>query len=169
MLWISPWIGNLTIMNSMKLILPHCTWHVFGFPGIPSEKTEPKRFTINFFLMSSHAWFLEIPLRCRQHKSCKCCYVLMICFENMPVIKYLIKICGNSFSWKKKLDSVYVIYKLKLLLSSFCKCYCSVMPLEGFTSKFNVDRPKECNKSLINITDIELTWLKRTESVYRKE
>ena len=61
------------------------------------------------------------------------------------------------FLLKKKLDSVYVIYKLKLLLSSFCKCYCSVMPLEGFTSKFNVDRPKECNKSLINITDIELT------------
>ena len=103
MLWISPWIGDLTIMNSMKLILPHCTWHVFGFPGIPSEKTEPRRFTINFFLMSSHAWFLEIPLRCRQHKSCKCCYVLMICFENLcykiPNKNmwefFLLKLCKN--------------------------------------------------------------------------
>ena len=138
-----------------------CIWHVFGFLGISSAKTEPRRFKVYFFFMSSRAWFLEIPLRSRQHKSCKYCYVLIICFGNVccKIPKYLWELFSCwSFA---KLVLVYLMCKFKLLLSSFFECYSSVMPPEEFTVKFKEGRLKEWNKSLINIRDIGLTWLRR--------
>ena len=156
-------------MNSMKLILP-CALHMTCFRlsrnSLWMDWTE--EITVNYF-------FCHRVLDSQKlHSDIDSIKVANVVTCNDMFRKYACYKIPNKNMWKfflskRKLDSVYLICKLKLLLSSFCKCYCSVKPLEGFTSKFNEDRPKECNKSLINITDIELTWLKRTESVYRKE